>query len=290
MSNLFKFPIRGGFVSKSRLEVVSFVFVLFVIHFVGWFYCYHLLPYVFPGQHWTNSVGLSIHYFLGLFSYFNIMTNIWMLLITDTTSGSYLLPAIQKPKWFFCGTCIINSPPRAYHCEFCDRCVLKRDHHCVFLGICIGHSNFRYFLMLVFHAWAACFYLSLLNIPYTLKLLGGFSFTYMFSVMIPLLSWIFGVLQATYVVASFATGICSLICVVMFLCLLFHCRNIYNGQTTYERRCTNREYDLGWKRNVLEVLGYNFYLVWVFPLIPSPLPGNGIDFVTKASLEATKTM
>ena len=36
--------------------------------------------------------------------------------------------------WKTCITCQMVSPPRAHHCKICDKCVLKRDHHCFFTG------------------------------------------------------------------------------------------------------------------------------------------------------------
>ena len=41
----------------------------------------------------------------------------------------------------------LKLAPRSYHCHKCGRCVLKMNHHCAWLNVCIGHYNQAQYLM-----------------------------------------------------------------------------------------------------------------------------------------------
>lgn len=52
-----------------------------------------------------------------------------------------------------CHTCGQMRPERAHHCGICRVCILRMDHHCPWIGNCIGWGNHKYFLLL--NLWAA---------------------------------------------------------------------------------------------------------------------------------------
>lgn len=50
----------------------------------------------------------------------------------------------------FCTVCFLEQPLRAKHCRECGKCVAVHDHHCPWVGLCIGEKNRFYFWWYLF--------------------------------------------------------------------------------------------------------------------------------------------
>ena len=61
-----------------------------------------------------------------------------------------------------CPTCQIVKTPRSKHCNLCNQCVERWDHHCPWINNCVGVVNHIYFFL----------FLSFLTLHITILLLN----------------------------------------------------------------------------------------------------------------------
>lgn len=50
----------------------------------------------------------------------------------------------ERARW--CEICELFQPPDGVHCPDCNVCVAGFDHHCVWMGTCVGRNNFKHFI------------------------------------------------------------------------------------------------------------------------------------------------
>jgi len=122
----------------------------------------------------------------------------------------------------YCTTCCLYRPPRASHCYKCDACVERFDHHCPWVGNCVGKRNYSYFLgFLVTTATMATFGI-VVSCVHLKKLTEDNSDSFDRASREAVASWI--VLLLAFPALLFAVGL---------LCFHFYLLSI--GKTTYER-------------------------------------------------------
>ncbi|PKU64503.1 protein S-acyltransferase 10 isoform X1 [Dendrobium catenatum] len=132
----------------------------------------------------------------------------WLKLVME------LYPPGSSSRSWTCLYCNLIQPPRAKHCHDCNKCVLQFDHHCVWLGTCIGKGNHCRFWWYIFAETIVCIWSGVLYISF-------------------LRSDLMNVWWKIMIVVVLFIGL-SLCFIFLLLLLLFHTFLVLTNQTTYE--------------------------------------------------------
>ncbi|KAI5684038.1 hypothetical protein M9H77_05266 [Catharanthus roseus] len=135
-------------------------------------------------------------------------TSSWTKLVMD------MYPPGSSPRNWTCSYCNVLQPPRTKHCHDCDKCVLQFDHHCVWIGTCVGQGNHCRFWWYICEETALSLWTGILYITYLKYNIKE--------------SWWVDIIM----ILLLATLSISII--FLLLLLLFHSYLIMTNQTTYE--------------------------------------------------------
>ncbi|KAJ3671572.1 hypothetical protein LUZ60_007651 [Juncus effusus] len=174
----------------------------------------------------------------------------------------------------YCDRCQRWKPPRCHHCSVCDKCVLKMDHHCVWVVNCVGARTYKFFLLFVVYTFLEMTLCTFALLPHF------FSFFY-------------GNKRRNEstgnLVVTFVAFILSVAFALSLLCFsLMHISLVLSNTTSIEvyekKREVSWKYDVGKRKNFEQVFGTK-KLLWFLPLYSSEDLENisalkGLEFPT----------
>lgn len=267
--------IRRRILPKAVSDLLSVTFLLVIVPLIYWFELWVVLPELYE----TGTLSYTLHFCLGTFIMVNIVANFTYTVLCDTSIHQVMVPATRaniKEGWRFCAVCEAVGPPRSWHCNTCNTCILKRDHHCIFTACCVGYHNHRYFLMFVFYLFVSTLYsFSYNNYFIWSRIEFEFPMT-IIKLVFPVAIFIFGFdgsINQFYLMLYIVTVIGMLFTGALFF---YHFNLVLNGCTSNESNKNNLIYHLGWKENIKDVFGEKWYWTWILPYVPSKLPQDGV--------------
>jgi len=171
---LLSFGMIGGILSISTDYLVKlgmFVFVYLFVNGSSYFFfddrlmnhlplAIYFSTFFWMYYTWFQYLQLFVSPMLTVFFFFSTL-GLWYNFFKTWRSDPGIIRTSQEVKYrtimelterggfdasLFCSSCLVRRPLRSKHCSICDKCVARFDHHCPWVGNCIGERNHCYFL------------------------------------------------------------------------------------------------------------------------------------------------
>ncbi|KAH7709717.1 CRE-DHHC-1 protein [Aphelenchoides avenae] len=266
-------------------DILSIFVVLVVLPLTFLFEVTYVLSFwhVILSKEWWLRVGPL------LYLSFNVYANLYKVVRVGPNGSKHSdLPSITKPGYHYCHSCHLNCPPRAYHCPSCDKCAFRRDHHCSFGAVCVGHFNQRYFVAAVVNLWFIVGTCVVWN-WYLLKFaLPEMSILQCWQLMLPHVALMLGFLSLFQFVSTFC--LVSSLTILLFVSYLVAAQvfTFVRGQTRVEYLLDIHAYNLGFWENIKQALGSRWPLIFISPFFNSPLQSDGLSYRTRETESVSK--
>lgn len=311
---------REGVIEDDEIEDDDYIFhtssvergiSIAVILLILWLYLstlyFVMIPWLIDGYRYpeVGDAGRKSAFIAFLFYNFLCLMTLWSMVMAGFTdpggipAGFAVKDAAEaNDDRRVCRKCFKLKPDRCHHCRHCKRCILRMDHHCPWIGNCVGYRNHGHFLRFLTYATLSCAF-GLLAIA--VRLFRGYLW---YPFPSTLSSYYFGPeyapdeLNQMQIIISVMNGI-FVLCILLMLSILFFYQwyLCLQNMTTIEqleyesclsaniRRLSNPRpvvfpYKLGWRRNLDVILGHRRW-AWPWPLLSDwqlEGQGNGIFF------------
>jgi hypothetical protein len=72
---------------------------------------------------------------------------------SDVEVSTFTMALLQFRQ---CTHCLVVKFEGTHHCSTCETCIAHMDHHCPWVGQCVGQGNHKFFLLFLFYTCVCC--------------------------------------------------------------------------------------------------------------------------------------
>jgi hypothetical protein len=141
--------IRSTFKKQSKSPFTLILYYILMGLSFGLIYC-SMFEVIWASNtfYWLAKVCITLFIMSLLLNVVVTFSNPGYLDRDDNIPFTGLLDTIEASS--LCPDCYVIRSPRCRHCNLCNRCIDRFDHHCPWINNCIGKGNFRKFYAFVF--------------------------------------------------------------------------------------------------------------------------------------------